>query len=172
MKFAKTALTTLMIVVAGSAQAATTVTSTLTINVTFTQPSCNITVPASYNLGSLTPSETKNHGDMNITWDCEGNTPQKTALTAAIVTGTAENDNKTVRLKAGTGDSRATLSLREKNSSTLIKMTGPNAGDYFCNDTAEATGMRTCTLTPVTEVTGQGALGPASATLRFEVEYP
>lgn len=32
--------------------------------------------------------------------------------------------------------------------------------------------MRTCTLTPVTEVTGQGALGPASATLRFEVEYP
>ncbi|HEI3800167.1 TPA: F18 fimbrial protein FedE [Escherichia coli] len=172
MKFTKAALAALM-VVAGSAQAATTATATLTINVTFTQPSCNITVPASYNLGLLTPGETKSHGDMTITWKCEGNTPQKTALTAAIVTGAAENDNKTVRLKTNTGgNSRAALSLREKNSSTLIKMTGSGAGDFFCSDTAEATGTRTCTLTPVTEVAGQGALGPASATLRFEVGYP
>lgn len=172
MKFTKTALAALMMVVAGSTQATTTATATLTINVTFTQPSCNITVPASYNLGLLTPGETKNHGDMNIIWECEGNTPQKTALTAAIITGTAENDNKTVRLKAGTMDSKVTLSLKEKNNSTLIKMSGPGAEDYFCSDTAEATGIRTCTLTPVTVVTSQGALGPASATLRFEVGYP
>ncbi|EGE2291617.1 fimbrial protein [Escherichia coli] len=170
MKFTRIALATLIMVVATSARAATT--ATLTINVTFTQPSCNITVPDSYNLGLLTPGETKNHGDMNIIWECEGHIPQKTALTATIVTGTAENDNKTVRLKAGTGDSKVTLSLREKNNSTLIKMTGPGAGNYFCSDTAETTGIRTCTLTPVTEVTGQGALGPASATLRFEVGYP
>lgn len=59
MKFTKTALAALMMVVAGSTQATTTATATLTINVTFTQPSCNITVPASYNLGLLTPGETK-----------------------------------------------------------------------------------------------------------------
>ncbi|ENB8930578.1 F18 fimbrial protein FedE, partial [Escherichia coli] len=51
MRLTKAALAALMMVVAGSGQAATTATATLTINVTFTQPSCDITVPASYNLG-------------------------------------------------------------------------------------------------------------------------
>ena len=173
MRLTKAALAALMMVVAGSGQAATTATATatLTINVTFTQPSCDIKVPASYNLGLLTPGETKNHGDLTITWECQGNTPLKTALTAAIVTGSAENDNKVVRLKASTGNSRAALSLREKGATQPIKLTGPTGGDYFCSDSAEVTGMRTCTLTPVTEVSGQGALGPASATLRFEVAY-
>ncbi|HHH9866456.1 TPA: F18 fimbrial protein FedE [Escherichia coli] len=173
MRLTKAALAALMMVVAGSGQAATTATATLTINVTFTQPSCDIKVPASYNLGLLTQGETKNHGDLTITWECQGNTPQKTALTAAIVTGTAENDSKVVRLAAASGgNSRAALSLREKGAAQPIKLTGPTGGDYFCSDSAEVTGMRTCTLTPVTEVSGQGALGPASATLRFEVGYP
>ncbi|HFT9238397.1 F18 fimbrial protein FedE [Escherichia coli] len=172
MRLTKAALAALMMVVAGSGQAATTATATLTINVTFTQPSCDIKVPASYNLGLLTPGETKNHGDLTITWECQGNTSLKTALTAEILTGSAENDNKVVRLKAGNGNSRAALSLRDKTAGTLIKMTGPTGGNYFCNDSTETTGIRTCTLTPVTEVSGQGALGPASATLRFEVGYP
>lgn len=174
MRLTKAALAALMMVVAGSGQAVTTATATLTINVTFTQPSCDIKVPASYNLGLLTPApgETKNHGDLTITWECQGNTPLKTALTAEILTGSAENDNKVVRLKAGNGNSRAALSLRDKTAGTLIKMTGPAGGNYFCNDSAGTTGMRTCTLTPVTEVSGQGALGPASATLLFEVGYP
>ncbi|WP_105490358.1 F18 fimbrial protein FedE [Escherichia coli] len=174
MRLTKAALAALMMVVAGSGQAATTATATatLTINVTFTQPSCDIKVPASYNLGLLTPGETKNHGDLTITWECQGNTPLKTALTAEILTGTAENDSKVVRLAADSGGpSKAALSLKDKTDS-LIKMTGPTGGNYFCNDSAETTGMRTCTLTPVTEVSGQGALGPASATLRFEVGYP
>ncbi|WP_308065291.1 F18 fimbrial protein FedE [Escherichia marmotae] len=172
MRLTKAALAALMMtVMTGSGQAATTATATLTINVTFTQPSCDIKVPASYNLGLLTPGETKNHGDLTITWECQGNTPLKTALTAEILAGSAENDNKVVRLKASTGNSRAALSLREKGATQLIKLTGPTGGDYFCSDSAEVTGMRTCTLTPVTEVSGQGALGPASATLRFEVAY-
>ncbi|EPT0561624.1 F18 fimbrial protein FedE [Escherichia coli] len=172
MRLTKAALAALMMVVAGSGQAATTATATLTINVTFTQPSCDITVPASYNLGLLTPGETKNHGDLTITWECQGNTPLKTALTAEILTGTAENDSKVVRLAADSGGpSKAALSLKDKTDS-LIKMTGPTGGNYFCNDSAETTGIRTCTLTPVTEVSGQGALGPASATLLFEVGYP
>ncbi|WP_218073155.1 F18 fimbrial protein FedE [Escherichia coli] len=175
MRLTKAALAALMMVVAGSGQAATTATATLTINVTFTQPSCDIKVPASYNLGLLTPGETKNHGDLTITWECQGNTPMKTALTAAIVTGAAENDNKTVRLAADSGGkSRAALSLKDSMGSP-IKLTGPTGGNYFCGDSKETTGMRTCALTPVTEVSSQGtsgALGPASATLRFEVGYP
>lgn len=55
MKFTKAALAALMMtVMTGSGQAATTATATLTINVTFTQPSCDIQVPSSYNLGLLT----------------------------------------------------------------------------------------------------------------------
>ncbi|EGF7427602.1 F18 fimbrial protein FedE [Escherichia coli] len=175
MRFTKAALAALMMVVAGSGQAASTATATLTINVTFTQPSCGIKVPASYNLGLLTPGETKDHGDLTITWECQGNTPMETALTAEILAGSAENDNKVVRLKAGNGNSRAALSLRDKTAGTLIKMTGPSGGDYFCRNSKDVTGIRTCTLTPVTEVSSQGtsgALGPAFATLRFEVGYP
>ncbi|WP_316043795.1 F18 fimbrial protein FedE [Klebsiella quasipneumoniae] len=171
MKFTKAALAALMVVVAGRVQATTS--ATLTINVTFTQPSCNITVPASYDLGFLKPGERKNHSDLNITWECEGDTPRETALTAAIVTGTAENNDETVRLKVGPEDSMATLSLIEKNRSALIKLTGPKGGNYFCRDPNAVAGVtRTCTLTPVTEVSNPGVLGPASATLRFEVGYP
>ncbi|HAX5279319.1 TPA: F18 fimbrial protein FedE, partial [Escherichia coli] len=55
MKFTKAVLAALMMtVMTGSAQAASTATATLTINVTFTQPSCDISVPPSYNLGTLT----------------------------------------------------------------------------------------------------------------------
>lgn len=89
MRFTKAALAALMMVVAGSGQAATTATATLTINVIFTQPSCDITVPASYNLGTLTLGS-KTHAPLDITWKCEGDTPVKTALTAAIVKGTAK----------------------------------------------------------------------------------
>ncbi|ELD0501567.1 F18 fimbrial protein FedE, partial [Escherichia coli] len=92
MKFTKAALAALMMVVAGSGQADNSATATLTINVTFTQPSCNITVPPSYNLGTLTPGS-KTHAPLNITWKCEGDTPVTTALTAAIVKGgTASRD--------------------------------------------------------------------------------
>ncbi|MEC9683725.1 F18 fimbrial protein FedE, partial [Escherichia marmotae] len=87
MKFTKAALAALMMtVMTGSGQAATTATATLTINVTFTQPSCDIQVPSSYNLGLLTQGDSgKEHAPLNITWTCEGDTPQKTALTATVV---------------------------------------------------------------------------------------
>ncbi|HBB9789165.1 TPA: F18 fimbrial protein FedE [Escherichia coli] len=171
MRLTKAALAALMMVTGDVQALSKTATAIVTIEVNFTRATCNITVPTLYNLGLLTPGETKNHGDLTITWECQGNTSLKTALTAEILTGSAENDNKVVRLKAGSGNSRAALSLRDKTAGTLIKMTGPAGGNYFCNDSAETTGMRTCTLTPVTEVSGQGALGPASATLRFMVAY-
>lgn len=171
MKFINVAMTTLLLSSAGSATAATTATTTLTINVTFTQPSCDITVPSSYNLGTLTPGGPKPHGDFDITWSCQGNTPLKTALTADIVTGTPEGDDK-VRMISGGQATGASLSLIEKGTSLPIKLTGSGAMDYFCSDATETTNIRTCTLTPITEVSRNGRFGLASATLRFEVGYP
>ncbi|HHI2105620.1 TPA: F18 fimbrial protein FedE [Escherichia coli] len=176
MKFTKAALAALMMmVVAGSGQAATSATATLTINVTFTQPSCDITVPASYNLGTLTPGS-KTHAPLDISWKCEGDTPVTTALTAAIAKGNASGDEKVVLLTDSGTPTGATLSLREKKSTStsLIKLTGPGAGDYFCSDenATPGTTMRTCTLTPETNVSQNGPFGLASATLRFEVGYP
>lgn len=173
MRLTKAALAALMMVVAGSGQAATTATATLTINVTFTQPSCDITVPPSYNLGTLTPGP-KTHAPLNITWKCEGDTLVTTALTAAIVKGgSASDDEKVVLLTDSGTPTGATLSLREKKSASLIKLTGPSAGDYFCSDenATPGTTMRTCTLTPETNVSQNGPFGLASATLRFEVGY-
>ena len=173
MKFTKAALAVLMMVVAGSGQAATTATATLTINVTFTQPSCDITVPALYNLGTLTPGS-KTHAPLNITWKCEGDTLVKTALLADIVRGgKASNDEKVILKTDDNTDTGATLSLREKESGDLIKLTGPAAGNYFCSDANAIAGMEhTCTLTPETNVSQNGPFGLASATLRFEVGYP
>ncbi len=175
MKFTKAALAALaalmMTVMAGSGQAATTTaTATLTINATFTMPSCDIQVPSSYNLGTLTPG-TKEHGDLKITWTCEGAQSVKTALTAGIVAGIADGDNK-VRLMAGGQATGAVLSLRDKSDRSLIKLTGHQAGGYFCSDSSATTGMRTCTLTPITEVDRNGPFGLASATLNFAVAYP
>lgn len=169
MRLIKAAL--MIVMITGSGQAASTSPVTLTINVTFTQPGCDIQAPSSYNLGILPPGS-KTHDPLDITWACEGNTPVKTALTASIIAGIPENNNKVVRLLAGPGKSRAALSLREKGEIQTIKLTGPTAGDYFCSDVTESTGMRTCKLLPMTEVSDSGEPGPASATLRFEVGYP
>ncbi|MGG5040952.1 F18 fimbrial protein FedE, partial [Escherichia coli] len=83
-------------------------------------------------------------------------------------------DEKVVLLTDRGTPTGATLSLRETKSTSLIKLTGPAAGDYFCSDDSATPGttMRTCTLTPETNVSQNGPFGLASATLRFEVGYP
>ncbi|ENE9016412.1 F18 fimbrial subunit FedE, partial [Escherichia coli] len=113
----------------------------------------------------------KEHGDFQITWNCEGNEPIKTALTAGISSGVAEGDNK-VRLIANNQASGATLFLKEKNSGSLIKLTGHDAQDYFCSDSRETTGMRICTLIPVTETSLIGPFGRGYSTLSFAIAYP
>ena len=130
-------------------------------------------MPDSYTLGTLTPGP-KTHAPLNITWKCEGDTPVTTALTADIVKGNASGDEKVVLLTDSGTPTGATLSLREKKRTSLIKLTGPTAGDYFCSDDSATPGttMRTCSLTPETNVSQNGPFGLASATLRFEVGYP
>lgn len=171
MKFTKSAMAALMmVIITGSGLAATkTDIVTLTINVTFTQPSCDIQVPSSYDLGGLPPGS-KTHAPLDITWTCKGDTPVKTALTAGIVSGgKTGGDEKVILQTDGGTDTGATLSLREKVSKKLIKLTGPAVGDYFCSDVGV---RRTCNLIPETNVSPGGPFGPASATLRFEVGYP
>lgn len=171
MKFPKIALIALiMVMMISDVEATNSTTAVLTINVTFTPPSCDIKMPSSYDLGILTPGR-KEHGDFQITWNCEGNEPIKTALTASIISGVAEGDNK-VRLIANNQASGATLFLMEKNSGSLIKLTGHDAQDYFCSDSRETTGMRICTLTPVTETSLIGPFGRGYSTLSFAIAYP
>lgn len=169
MKFTKVAMAALMMaMMTGSGRADT---ATLTINVNFTRPSCNISVPSSYSLGDLVPGETgKEHPTLEITWRCEGNTPLNTALTAAVraPSGGLEGDGKVYLMTDSGQRTGVTLSLREKTSNNLIKLTG---NEKFCSNTEGTTGMRTCTLTPVTDVSRGSVLGNASATLRFEVWY-
>lgn len=174
MKFTKAALAALMMtVMAGSGQAATTATisETLTIDVSFTQPSCDISVPGSYGLGQLNPG-TKEHGELNITWTCEGDTPLQTALTAGVVKGNRSGDDAVILMTGADTASGATLSLIEKKSGQPVKLTGHEEKNYFCSDSGETIGMRTCTLIPKTTVNSNGPFGLASATLSFEVAYP
>lgn len=170
--FRKTLLTIVALILAitvGSAAAAST--ATLTINVQFPQPSCNIKVLSSYNLGTLSPGSEVTHPSFDITWDCGiSGQPLKTALTAAVVRGAMVGNDK-VRLLRNDGQATgAFLFLKEKGASSPVNLTG--AQDYFCSDATKVTGMRTCTLTPVTVVEPGGPFGLASATLRFKVGYP
>lgn len=173
MKFTKAVRASLLtMMMTSAAQAAQTATAIMKIDVTLTQPGCDIQVPSLYNLDILTPGG-KEHFPLNIIWTCKGNTPIKTALTAAIVKGMASGDEKVILLTDNGSESGATLSLKEKTTSRLIKLTGPAQDDYFCNDaSAVADQTRTCTLIPETQVSQNGPFGLVSATLRFDVGYP
>lgn len=169
MKFSKAALAALMTMMAGGVQAALSPVSVdVSIDVTFTQPSCEIRVPSSYDLGVLVHGESgREHVPLNITVDC-GGTPQKTALTAGIVGSPDKAGDEKVYLMKNGQRTGAMLSLKEKNGG-LIKLTGLDT-DAFCKDTA-GNASRTCTLIPVTDVSRDGVLGEASATLRFGIVY-
>lgn len=170
MKFSKAALAALMTMMAGGVQAALSPASVdVSIEVTFTQPSCEIRVPSSYDLGVLVHGESgREHTPLHITVDC-GGTPQKTALTAGTVGSPDKAGDEKVYLMKNGQRTGAMLSLKEKGATDLIKLTGLDT-DVFCKDTA-GSASRTCTLIPVTDVSRDGVLGEASATLRFGIVY-
>lgn len=67
MKFTKIALAALMMVlIIDHVEATSPASALLTINVTYIKKSCDIQVPSSYNLGSLTLGR-KEHGDLKVT---------------------------------------------------------------------------------------------------------
>lgn len=173
MKFTKIGKLNAMLLVAcaylGKVHAATEATATLTINVTFTAPTCTITVPPTYNLGILQLNETKEHSPLVVDWSCEGGGPIKTALTASVVTGILGSTQDKVKMLGEDGsENGTTLTLKEKSSGQNIKLTGSDV-DVFCSGTA--TGSRSCELIPVTETHQGDTPGRINATLRFAVAY-
>lgn len=68
----------------------------LTINATFINPGCDITVPSFYDLGTLTPGR-KEHSPLSIVWNCT-DTPVRTALTASVIRGKLEASEDKLQL--------------------------------------------------------------------------
>ncbi|HGE5896306.1 TPA: fimbrial protein [Escherichia coli] len=174
MRFSKIAIMTFDLLIVGMLSpvyAASTATATLIVEATFTKPTCSIHVPPDYNLGKLVRGQVKKHEPLLIIVKCPDTQSVKTALTAKVLTGSLESTQDKVRMMVNGKKSGALLSLKTVNtgSSARIKLTGA-AQDAFCD--IDNGRLRQCQLIPITEVRSGGKLGPASATIQFEVVYP
>ncbi|EEW0765628.1 hypothetical protein EEO80_22820 [Escherichia albertii] len=160
-------ITFFLMFVCGMAKSATLATAMLTINATFINPRCDISVPSFYDLGTLTPGR-KEHASLSIEWNCT-NTPVRTALTASVIRGKLEASGDKLQLIVN-GNSNGSLLyfMGGNNDANIIKI---NGRDSFCSDTVETTEARKCIITPVTEVHNNDTFGVASAILRFEIVY-
>lgn len=145
---------------------------TLVIEAMLTKPTCMINVPPFYNLGMLIRGQVKEHEPLFIDVNCPGEQSSiKTALTAKVIAGVLEGDDKVQMLVNGQGNGTL-LSLKpggNTGTSSPIKLTGMVSGAFCETDTGK---YRRCQLIPVTEVHSRDTPGHASATLLFEVIYP
>lgn len=167
MKFTKTMLAAAILI---STTATEVISATITINVAFTAPTCNVTVDPTYNLGILVVGEAeKPHRPMPVKWDCQGGTggTGKSFLTARVTNGLADPSKESVELLSKSGaksGSGVFLSLRAKNAP--VKIDGTTA---ICEQTGP---QGQCDLTPVTKVpTGSVQLGGVEGALVFEAKY-
>ncbi|EBU2765677.1 fimbrial protein [Salmonella enterica] len=155
-----------------SVRAANTATASLTIEATFTKPTCTINVPASYDLGELVRGQLKEHESLSIKVECPGAQSIKTALTAKVLTGTLENTQDKVQMIVNGKGNGTLLSFKpvsNMEANIPIKLTGATQ-DAFCSfDSGE---FRQCQLIPVTEVHAGDTPGHASASVLFDVIYP
>lgn len=142
-------------------------TATVTITATFIAATCDITVPSTYWLGTLTPGIAKKHSPLKIDLTCDGNLPVKTALKATVITGVQNSTNDKLEMMVA-GAKNGTLLWLEDDSGKSIKFSG-NDTDVFC--IGEATGPRSCNVIPVTEAHSTDKFGIANAALQFEVVY-
>lgn len=141
----------------------------VTIYASFTQPSCNINVPKSYNLGLLTPG-VKTHAPLDITWECVGASELNTALIATSAADSLESSGEAVQLMVNNKPNGTILWLKEKDTDRVINLTGGSANS-FCSNVWRDGETSSCTLIPYTEVHSNDIVGQASATLNFEVVY-
>lgn len=169
MKLTKAALTVLIMMISGSVYSSDNYNLHLLIKATFTNPTCNIVVPSTYDFGKLIKGEGSKRGadHLDITWSC--NVSKMTALTATILNGDWVDDEHVMLLTDSKEPSNVLLSLEENNK--LIKLNGSSDSGYFCRDTTETTSMRLCKLTPILTVPANAVLGRVQATLLFSVEY-
>ncbi|UCQ26592.1 fimbrial protein [Edwardsiella tarda] len=144
-------------------------TATVTVTATFVTATCDITVPATVWLGTLTPGAAKKHSVLKIDWVCDAaGQPLKTALKATPITGVLNaTQDKLEMIVAGVQN--GTHLWLEDPLGHAIKLTGHDS-DIFCS--GEGVSARSCELTPVTEVHSGDTFGMANAAIRFEVVYP
>lgn len=145
-----------------------TYTTTTTVNFTVVD-SCVLSAPASVNLGTLRPGANKDHTAFDITISCSDATlsTQIYASSVGLAAGATS-----VPLKTASGSSSGDLWLTLSGSSTRLVLDGTGVTDTakrFCSGTSGAT--RVCTLVPHTSISANGALGPVTATVSFNVVH-
>lgn len=191
-KVIKRVCTGLMVVggmlITASSQAATVTTSpdkssaTITIPVTITNalPTCDLKLngqntPLNYELGKMAPGTMMVHPAFTASIECQGNTPVKTAITAALVSGgSVQNGDENIRLNVGniSAGSNTPLLWLQTASGGKVKFTGQEK-DAFCvkADTTQAQ-PNVCLLRPVTDIPAQSPEGDLNASVQLTVVYP
>ncbi|ECD6034721.1 fimbrial protein [Salmonella enterica] len=143
----------------------------VTINATFTAPTCKLTMPDTVQLGGLNTG-TSTHHPINIDIDCPDGASIETGLYAQKLSGQLSGIDKiTMEYTSGGGVNPALFWLTESDG-TIVKLDGSgedNAAHAFCRGTAV---LRRCILTPNTQVFSDTTRGKVSATVRFSVMYP
>ncbi|MBS9139674.1 F18 fimbrial protein FedE [Escherichia coli] len=170
MKFTKAALTVLIMMISGSVYSSDNYNLHLLIQATFTKPTCNISVPGTYEFGKLIQGEgEKRAADLDITWTCD--VKKMTALTATVLNGNLIDDEQVMLVTDDKNKSNVLLSLVEKGKGNRIKLNVSSEEGYFCRDATATTSMRSCKLTPIITVPADAILGGVQATLLFSVAY-
>lgn len=149
-----------------------TASATVTLDITVTEPPCNITFPSSIVLGTI-PQGVHSYPSFDINISCTAGSTTSTALFAQLVQGTLtsdHNDRIDMTSPEGSSGTPAQLWLTAKDGKAVV-MDGSgstNVNSQFCTGTTD----RQCTLTPNTQVAMDTPRGKASAVVRFSVAYP
>ncbi|EPH4539571.1 hypothetical protein ACS106_004372 [Escherichia coli] len=174
--------------ITASSQAATATTSsdkssatiTIPVTITNTRPTCDLKLNGqnttlNYELGKMAPGTMMVHPAFTASIECPGNTPIKTAITAALVSGgSVQNGDENIRLNVGnvSAGSNTPLLWFQTTSGGKVKFTGQEK-DAFCvkADTTQAQ-PNECQLSPVTDIPAQSPEGDLSASVQLTVIYP
>lgn len=137
---------------------------TLSINATFTEPTCTLDMPDRVYLGSIRYGTTR-YRPFTLTVNCLS--ASNTEIYAQAL-GDLLRPSVTNIMRMNGPDNRAEFAL-EKSISQHIELNGDT------NDTTSGfcagTNSRTCTLTPKTYVPVGAEIGERSALIRFNIRY-
>lgn len=151
---------------------AATATATVIINATFTMQPCTLTLPATVQLGRLNIGTTT-HSPVKIDIDCPDGAEVETGLYAQNMSGVLSGTDKmTMAPASGSVAGNPALFWLKESGGATVKLDGTGAdiaGNAFCRDTGR---IRSCTLTPVTQVFADTVREEVGATVRFNVKYP
>lgn len=129
------------------------------------QPTCNVTVRSTLELGSITIGDSP-HSPFPVSISCTGTV--KSALTARNKTGTLQTDQYRVFVPMSNAGAANGPFLWLQDGNSKLKLTGQSV-DAFCTGTSTS---RTCNVTPWTRAEGDSGWGNGAATINFEIIYP